>query len=76
MALKLLDRDINCVKMIGLTPTIERMEESPEGKKMTFKFSNLISLFTAVFFIISLLPSSIRDLIVKVRVIHLFMCIK
>ena len=67
MALKLLDRDINCVKMIGLTPTIERMEESPEGKKMTFSFSNLISLYTAIFFIISLLPSSVRDLIVKVR---------
>ena len=66
MALKLLDRDINCVKMIGLTPTIERMEESPEGKKMTFSFSNLISLYTAIFFIISLLPSSVRDLIVKV----------
>ena len=65
MALRLLDL-MPCEKVIGITPTIERMEESPEGKRMTYAFSNLISLYSALFFIISLLPKSIRDLIVKV----------
>jgi len=67
MALHLIDSLKNCSKVVGITPTIERMEQSPEGKRMTFHFSNLTPLYTAIFFIISLFPRSIRDLIVKLR---------
>ena len=53
-------------RAFGLMPTIENMEEAPEGQKMTFHFTNSILAISLVFYMIRLLPLFIRDYIVKV----------
>lgn len=67
MMLHLMENRPNITRAFGLMPTIENMEEAPEGQKMTFHFTNSILLITIIFYIIHWLPFFIRDFIVKKR---------
>ena len=66
MMLHLMENRPMITRAFGLMPTIENMEEAPEGQKMTFHFSNSILIISLIFYIIRLLPFFIRDFIVKV----------
>jgi len=66
MMLHLMENRPMVTRAFGLMPTIENMEEAPEGQKMTFHFSNSILIISIIFYIIRLLPFFIRDFIVKV----------
>ena len=53
MMLHILECELNVTFGIGLMPTIERMEISPQGQKMSFHFSNSILLIAALFYLLS-----------------------
>ena len=66
MMLHLMENRPMVTRAFGLMPTIENMEDAPEGQKMTFHFTHSILVISLVFYIIRLLPLFIRDFIVKV----------
>ena len=65
MMLNLMDHP-NVIYGFGLMPTIEHMEKAPEGRKMSFHFTNSILLISVAFYILYFLPRFIRDAVVKV----------
>ena len=57
---------------IGLTPTVERMKASKQGQHMAPKFDHWLFLpfIQFLFFLMSIMPESLRRALIKVRIIH------